>query len=33
MTDKPTEYEETTAEAEFQRVLGNLAVMPPMQHP
>ena len=32
MTDKPSEAEEKAAEAEFQRVLGNLAAMPHMPH-
>jgi len=32
MTDKPSEAEEKAAEAEFQRVLGNLAAMPPKPH-
>jgi hypothetical protein len=33
MTDKPSKAEEKAAEAEFQRVLGNLAAMPPKPHP
>jgi hypothetical protein len=33
MTDKPSEADDKTAEAEFQRVLGNLAKMPPVPHP
>ena len=32
MTDKPSEDEEKAAEAEFQRVLGYLARMPPKPH-
>jgi hypothetical protein len=32
MTDKPSEAEEKAAEAEFQRVLGNLAAMPHKPH-
>jgi hypothetical protein len=32
MTDKPSEAEEKAAEAEFQRVLGNLAAMPHRPH-
>ena len=32
MTDKPSEAEEKAAEAEFQRVLGNLAAMPHTPH-
>ncbi|MDP1630726.1 MAG: hypothetical protein Q8L66_04835 [Caulobacter sp.] len=32
MTDKPSEAEEKAAEAEFQRVLGNLANMPHKPH-
>ncbi|HYE47372.1 MAG TPA: hypothetical protein VEA44_16525 [Caulobacter sp.] len=32
MIDKPPESEEKAAEAEFQRVLGNLAKMPHKPH-
>lgn len=32
MTDKPSEAEEKAADAEFQRVLGNLAAMPHKPH-
>ena len=32
MTDKPSDAEEKAAEAEFQRVLGNLAAMPHKPH-
>ncbi|MCE3288166.1 MAG: hypothetical protein K0R83_178 [Caulobacter sp.] len=32
MADKPPEDQEKSAEAEFQRVLGNLAKMPPKPH-
>jgi hypothetical protein len=33
MSEKPAEEDDKAAEAEFQRVLGNLAKMPPAPHP
>ena len=33
MTDKPSSGDEKRDDAEFQRVLGNLAKMPPAPHP
>jgi len=32
MPHKPSEEDDKAAEAEFQRVLGNLAAMPPKPH-